>query len=37
MVYLRPHQSLKVGQFVTARITRSDHYDLYGSVVKSSR
>lgn len=37
VVYLRPHQSLKVGQFVTARITRSDHYDLYGSVVKSSR
>jgi ribosomal protein S12 methylthiotransferase len=36
VVYLRPHQSLKVGQFVTARITRSDHYDLYGSVVKSS-
>ncbi|MFM7503789.1 MAG: 30S ribosomal protein S12 methylthiotransferase RimO [Betaproteobacteria bacterium] len=37
VVYLRPDQSLKVGQFITARITRSDHYDLYGSVVKSSR
>jgi ribosomal protein S12 methylthiotransferase len=36
VVYLRPHPSLAPGQFVTARITRSDHYDLYGSVVRSS-
>jgi len=36
VVYLRPHSSLAVGQFVTASISRSDHYDLYGSVVRSS-
>ncbi|NDH32525.1 MAG: hypothetical protein EBX68_05675, partial [Betaproteobacteria bacterium] len=34
-VYLRPHESLKVGAFVTARITRSDDYDLYASVTRS--
>lgn len=36
LVYLRPHPSLAVGQFVTAKITRSDDYDLYGSVVRSA-
>jgi ribosomal protein S12 methylthiotransferase len=31
-VYLSSRRPLKVGEIVTAKIERSDEYDLYGSV-----
>jgi ribosomal protein S12 methylthiotransferase len=32
-VYLSSHRPLRVGEMVSARIERADHYDLHGSVV----
>jgi ribosomal protein S12 methylthiotransferase len=32
IVHVRAHPSLRVGEFVEVRITRSDHYDLFGTV-----
>jgi ribosomal protein S12 methylthiotransferase len=32
-VYLSSHRPLRVGEIVTVRIERADHYDLHGSVV----
>jgi len=34
VVHVRAHPSLRVGEFVEVRITRSDHYDLFGSVAR---
>jgi len=36
-VFLKPHEILTMGEFVTARITKTDAYDLYGSVVSTKR
>ncbi len=33
-VMVRPHASLKVGEFAKVRITRADDHDLYGSVAR---
>ena len=33
-VLVRPHPSLRVGEFVKVRITRADDHDLYGSVAR---
>ena len=33
-VHVRPHASLRVGEFATVRITRADEHDLYGSVAR---
>ncbi len=33
-VLVRPHPSLRVGEFVRVRITRADDHDLHGSVAK---
>lgn len=32
LVYLEPHNTLKVGEFASVHITDSDHYDLFGHV-----
>ena len=33
LVYLAPHQDLKIGEFTSVMITDSDDYDLYGELV----
>jgi ribosomal protein S12 methylthiotransferase len=33
-VLVRPHASLRVGEFARVRITRADEHDLYGSVAR---